>query len=45
MNKPKPIFKTKTRNWVAVAAHFKSGAGAHGKTKYSRKTKHKNKDW
>ena len=32
----------KTRNWIAVAAHFKSGAGSHkDKSKYSRKTKHK----
>lgn len=33
---------TKTRNWIAVAAHFKSGAGSHkSKKTYSRKTKHK----
>lgn len=32
----------KGRNWIAVAAHFKSGAGSHkDKSKYSRKTKHK----
>lgn len=32
----------KERNWLAVAAHFKSGAGSHkDKSKYSRKTKHK----
>lgn len=35
----------KTRNWIAVHAHFKTGAGAHGtggkKPKYSRKKKHK----
>lgn len=32
----------KTRNWIAVAAHFKSGAGSHkSKKTYSRKTKHK----
>ena len=33
------------RNWIAVAAHFKTGAGAHGvgakKPKYNRKVKHK----
>ena len=36
----------KTRNWGAVAAHFKTGAGPHGpgkghKQKYNRKKKHK----
>ena len=32
----------KERNWIAVAAHFRSGAGSHKDTsKYSRKTKHK----
>jgi hypothetical protein len=31
----------KTRNWLAVRAYLRSGAGAHGKKKYSRKTKHK----
>ena len=32
----------KTRNWIAVAAHFKTGSGHHGdKSKYSRKKKHK----
>jgi len=36
----------KTRNWGAVAAHFKTGAGPHGpgkghKPKYNRKKKHK----
>ena len=32
----------KQRNWVAVAAHFKTGAGNHGSKKtYSRKRKHK----
>lgn len=32
----------KKRNWLAVHAHFKSGAGSHkDKSKYSRKTKHK----
>ena len=35
--------KVKTRNWIAVSAHFKSGAGSHGKSKYSRKIKHKGK--
>lgn len=33
---------SKTRNWLAVAAYFKTGAGHHGdKSKYSRKKKHK----
>lgn len=32
----------KQRNWVAVAAHFKTGSGSHGSKKtYSRKVKHK----
>jgi hypothetical protein len=35
----------KPRNWLAVHAHFKTGAGAHGasgkKPKYNRKEKHK----
>ena len=32
----------KQRNWVAVAAHFKTGAGSHtSKKMYSRKVKHK----
>jgi len=30
IKKPK---KLKTRNWGAVAAHFKSGAGSHGDKK------------
>ena len=30
--------KIKTRNWIAVAAHFKSGSGSH-----KDKKKHKNK--
>jgi hypothetical protein len=39
--------KTKTkipkpRNWLAVRAHLRSGAGKHkDKSKYSRKVKHK----
>jgi len=34
--------KAKTRNWLAVRAHLRSGAGKHkDKTKYTRKTKHK----
>ena len=41
--KKKPTKKIKTRNWYAVAAHFRSGAGKHkDKSKYSRKIKHKN---
>ena len=32
----------KPRNWIAVAAHLRSGAGKHkDKSKYSRKVKHK----
>jgi len=32
----------RTRNWLAVVAHFKTGAGNHGsKNKYNRKKKHK----
>lgn len=34
----------KQRNWYAVAAHFRTGAGSHGKKKYSRKIKHKSKE-
>ena len=34
--------KAKTRNWLAVRAHLRSGAGKHkDKSKYTRKTKHK----
>ena len=34
----------KSRNWLAVRAFQRSGAGKHkDKSKYSRKTKHKNK--
>ena len=34
----------KTRNWVAVAAFQRSGAGKHkDKSKYNRKVKHKGK--
>ena len=41
--------KPKTRNWGAVHAHFKTGAGPHGtagklKPKYNRKVKHKGRD-
>ena len=43
MNKKKSKTKIKTRNWYAVAAPFRSGAGKHkDKSKYSRTTKHKN---
>ena len=36
--------KAKARNWLAVRAQLRSGAGKHkDKTKYSRKTKHKGK--
>ena len=42
--------KPKTRNWLAVHAHFKTGAGFHDsagkkKQKYSRKSKHKGKKY
>ena len=37
------------RNWLAVSAHFMTGAGPHGsggkKLKYSRKKKHKANSW
>jgi hypothetical protein len=36
--------KIKTRNWIAVSAHFKTGSGLHkSKKKYTRKAKHKQK--
>ena len=36
--------KVKARNWLAVRAHLRSGAGKHkDKSKYSRKLKHKGK--
>ena len=32
----------KSRNWLAVRAHFATGAGKHkDKSKYTRKIKHK----
>ena len=32
----------KQRNWMAVEAHFKTGAGSHkSKKTYSRKVKHR----
>ena len=32
----------KQRNWIAVAAHFRSGSGVHKtKQKYTRTSKHK----
>ncbi len=38
----KTIKKIKGRNWLAVRAHQRSGAGKHkDKSKYTRKTKHK----
>ncbi len=40
--KKKKAKSPKERNWVAVAAHFKTGAGSHGSKKtYTRKEKHK----
>ena len=42
MAKKKKSPKTqKPRNWVAVQAHFRTGAGAHSPKKYTRKQKHK----
>ena len=36
--------KIKARNWLAVRAKLRSGAGKHkDKSKYTRKTKHKGK--
>tara|TARA_B100000941_G_C28031919_1_gene315393 strand:- start:261 stop:404 length:144 start_codon:yes stop_codon:yes gene_type:complete len=38
----KKIKARKTRNWMAVHAFLRSGAGKHkDKSKYSRKVKHK----
>lgn len=38
------VTKPKPRNWLAVAAHFRSGAGKHkDKSRYTRKVKHKGK--
>jgi predicted component of type VI protein secretion system len=40
--KKKKIKLPKERNWCAVAAHFKTGAGSHkSKKTYTRKIKHK----
>jgi hypothetical protein len=33
-----------SRNWLAVVVFFKSGAGTHGKSGYTRKVKHKGKE-
>ena len=42
MSKKQEDKTPKERNWVAVVAHFKTGAGSHGSKKtYSRKSKHK----
>lgn len=46
MKKNKKPMKPKVRNWVAVAAHFRTGSGSHkSKTKYCRKAKHKGKKY
>ena len=42
----KKVRKPKARNWVAVHAKLRTGAGPHGpgkghKQKYTRKSKHK----
>lgn len=34
----------KQRNWIAVHAFQRNGAGPHDSKKYSRKIKHKNKE-
>ncbi len=40
--KNKNLEAPKQRNWIAVAAHFKTGAGSHtSKKMYTRKKKHK----
>ncbi len=42
MKKQKKTKKVKTRNWLAVQAFQRSGAGKHkDKSKYTRKQKHK----
>ena len=44
MAKKKKDWKPKSRNWLAVHAFQRSGAGKHkDKSKYSRKEKHKGK--
>ena len=45
-NKKSAARKPKGRNWIAVHAKLRTGAGPHGpgkshKQKYTRKTKHK----
>ena len=45
-NKDKKQFVSKAqerrhRNWLAVRAHFRTGAGAHSPKKHTRKEKHK----
>ena len=45
MSKKKKIKTPKQRNWVAVAAHFKTGGGSHtSKKDYTRKRKHKGRE-
>ena len=42
MAKKKTDQAPKTRNWLAVRAYLRSGAGKHkDKSKYTRKMKHK----
>ena len=47
MPKKKTNKKAKTpkiRNWTAVSAFLRGGAGAHSPKKYVRKVKHKGKE-
>ena len=43
MKKNKKNTIPKQRNWIAVYAFQRNGAGPHDSKKYSRKQKHKNK--
>ena len=46
MPKKKLPNQLKVRNWIAVAAFQRSGAGKHkDKSKYSRKVKHKGESY
>ena len=43
MAKKKKVKTPKPRNWLAVRARLRPGAGAHSPNKYTRKVKHKGK--
>ena len=43
--KDKKVKVPKARNWLAVRARLRGGAGAHSPNKYTRKVKHKGKAW